>query len=66
LRAADIAKLIEVTLAIAAYQRDGGPTAVVSPIVERLLGRPPLTIEEFVRDHLNKEGKPACQQSTTR
>ena len=46
------AELIDATLAIAAYQRDGGPTAVVSPTVERLLGRPPLTIEEFVRDHL--------------
>jgi hypothetical protein len=52
LRAADIAELIEATLAILAYQRDGGPTAVVSPTVERLLGRPPLTIEEFLRDHL--------------
>jgi uncharacterized protein YbjT (DUF2867 family) len=46
------AELIDATLAIAAYQRDGGPTALVSPTVERLLGRPPLTIEEFVRDHL--------------
>lgn len=46
------AELIDATLAIAAYQRDGGPTAVVSPTVERLLGRPPLTLEEFVRDHL--------------
>jgi uncharacterized protein YbjT (DUF2867 family) len=46
------AELIDATLAIAAYQRDGGPTALVSPTVERLLGRPPRTIEEFVRDHL--------------
>jgi len=46
------AELIDATLAIAAYQRDGGPTAVVSPTVERLLGRPPRTLEEFVRDHL--------------
>lgn len=42
---------IDATLAIAEYQRNGGPTAVVSPTVERLLGRPPRTIQEFVRDH---------------
>jgi uncharacterized protein YbjT (DUF2867 family) len=43
--------LIDATLAIAAYQRDGGPTATVSPTVERLLGRAPLTIHDFVRDY---------------
>jgi len=43
--------LIEATLAIAAYQRDGGATATVSPTVERLLGRPPRTIRDFVRDY---------------
>jgi len=45
------AALIDATLAIAAYQRDGGPTALVSPTVERLLGRPPRTIADFVRDY---------------
>jgi len=45
------ASLIDATLAIAAYQRDGGPTALVSPTVERLLGRPPRTIRDFVRDY---------------
>jgi len=45
------AALIDATLAIAAYQRDGGPTALVSPTVERLLGRPPRTIGDFVRDY---------------
>lgn len=45
------AELIDATLAIAAYQRDGGPTAVVSPTVERLLGRPPRTIRDFVHDY---------------
>ena len=43
--------LIDATLAIAAYQRNGGPTAVVSPTVERVLGRPPRTIREFARDY---------------
>ena len=42
---------IDAMLAIAAYQRDGGPTAVVSPNVERLLGRAPGTIREFARDY---------------
>jgi len=43
--------LIDASLAIAAYQRDGGATATVSPQVERLLGRPPHTIRDFVRDY---------------
>jgi uncharacterized protein YbjT (DUF2867 family) len=45
------APMIDATLAIAAYQKDGGPTATVSPNVERLLGRPPRTIHDFARDH---------------
>jgi uncharacterized protein YbjT (DUF2867 family) len=45
------AGLIDATLAIAAYQRDGGATALVSPTVERVLGRPPRTIREFVQDY---------------
>lgn len=45
------AALIDATLAIAAYQRDGGPTAMVSPAVQRLLGRPPRTIGDFARDY---------------
>jgi uncharacterized protein YbjT (DUF2867 family) len=45
------AATIDAMLAIAAYQRDGGPTATVSPNVERLLGRPARTIHDFVRDH---------------
>jgi uncharacterized protein YbjT (DUF2867 family) len=31
--------------------RDGGVTRRVSPAVEELIGRPPRTFEEFVRDH---------------
>jgi len=38
-------------LAIAAHQRDGGPTATVSPTVQRLLGRTPRTIRDFARDY---------------
>ena len=42
---------IDATLALAAYQKEGGPTAVVSGDVARILGRPPRTIREFFADH---------------
>lgn len=42
---------IDAVLAIAAYQRAGGPTSVVSDDVERILGRPPRSVRDFVRDH---------------
>lgn len=48
------AALIDATLAIASYQKQGGATAVVSPNVEQLLGRPPRTILEFVRDYADR------------
>ncbi len=38
-------------LALAAYQRAGGATARVSPDVEDILGRPPLTVADFAREH---------------
>lgn len=38
-------------IALYGYQRAGGPTAGVSDAVERLTGRPPRGVEEFVRDH---------------
>jgi uncharacterized protein YbjT (DUF2867 family) len=45
------AATIDAMLAIAAYQKAGGPTALVSADVERLLGRPPRTIRDFARDY---------------
>jgi uncharacterized protein YbjT (DUF2867 family) len=45
---------IDATLAIAAYQKAGGPTATVSPSVERLLGRRPRTIRDFARDYASR------------
>ena len=42
---------IDALLAIAAYQKDGGPTATVSPTVERVLGRAPRSMRDFVRDY---------------
>lgn len=38
-------------LAIAQYQREGGPTERTTDTVERVLGRPPRTLEDFARDH---------------
>lgn len=46
-----VPELIDAMLAIAAYQKAGGPTATVSPAVQRLLGRPPRTIRDFARDY---------------
>jgi uncharacterized protein YbjT (DUF2867 family) len=42
---------IESMLALAAYQRAGGPTAMVSPTVAELLGRPARSFSQFVRDY---------------
>lgn len=41
-------------LAIAAYQRAGGATAVVTDTVQRLTGRPPRTLREFSEDHADR------------
>jgi uncharacterized protein YbjT (DUF2867 family) len=43
--------MVDAMLAIAAYQKAGGPTAEVSDNVERILGRPPRTIRDFARDY---------------
>jgi NAD(P)-dependent dehydrogenase (short-subunit alcohol dehydrogenase family) len=44
-------EMIEAMLAIAAYQKAGGPTATTSDKVERILGRPPRNIRAFARDY---------------
>jgi uncharacterized protein YbjT (DUF2867 family) len=46
-------------LAIAAYQKAGGATSKVSDRVEKILGRPPKTVRDFVRDHLRHFAPPA-------
>lgn len=43
--------LIDAQLAIAEYQKAGGPTAEVSDDVERILGRAPRTILDFAEDY---------------
>jgi uncharacterized protein YbjT (DUF2867 family) len=42
---------ISALLALAAYQRAGGPTAEVSDAVEEILGRPPRDVRSFARDY---------------
>jgi len=44
-------KLIDAMLAIASYQAAGGPTAMVSDKVAKVLGSPPRTIRDFARDY---------------
>lgn len=41
-------------LAIAEYQRAGGPTAQTTDTVEAIIGRAPRTVEQFVRDHMGE------------
>lgn len=43
--------LSDAILAISAYQKAGGPTERVSDAVERVLGRAPRSISEFVQDY---------------
>jgi uncharacterized protein YbjT (DUF2867 family) len=44
-------KIIESALAISAYQRAGGKTETITSVVADLTGKPPRTLQEFVRDH---------------
>jgi uncharacterized protein YbjT (DUF2867 family) len=46
--------LIDAMLAIAAYQKAGGPTAKTSNVLERILGRAPRTIADFARDYADE------------
>jgi len=45
---------IDAMLAIASYQAEGGPTAMVSDKVAKVLGAPPRTIRDFARDHAER------------
>lgn len=46
--------LVAAQLAIAGYQRAGGPTERVTDDVERILGRPATDVETFARDHAER------------
>lgn len=55
LRAAgDPVWLVAARLAIAGYQRGGGPTERVTDTVERLVGRPPRSFRRFAEDHADR------------
>jgi uncharacterized protein YbjT (DUF2867 family) len=56
------APMIDAMVAIAAYQKAGGPTSKVSDSVQRILGRPPRTIRDFARDYSREfESAPGAQ-----
>ena len=42
---------VDSLLAIAAYQRAGGPTETMTTVVSDLTGKPPRTFAEFARDY---------------
>jgi uncharacterized protein YbjT (DUF2867 family) len=50
-RAGQPSWLVDSLLAIAAYQRAGGPTETITSVVADLIGKPPRTFAEFARDH---------------
>src|SRR5882724_8240430 len=50
-RAGQPAWLVDSLLAIAAYQRAGGPTETITSVVADLTGKPPRTFAAFARDH---------------
>lgn len=59
-------QLIDASLALAAYQKAGGPTAKVSDSVELILGRPPRTIRDFARDFADQFSAAAQEVSFAR
>ena len=50
-RAGQPSWLVDSLLAIAAYQRAGGPTETITSVVADLTGKPPRTFGAFARDH---------------
>ncbi|TMB23138.1 MAG: hypothetical protein E6J65_14050, partial [Deltaproteobacteria bacterium] len=50
-RAGQPAWLVDSLLAIAAYQRAGGPTETITSVIADLTGKPPRTFAAFARDH---------------
>ena len=52
--------LVDSLLAIAAYQRAGGPTETITTVVADLTGKPPRTFAEFARDYAARFRRPAA------
>jgi uncharacterized protein YbjT (DUF2867 family) len=59
LRAGQSPFLIDSLLAIAAYQRAGGPTETITSVVADLTGKPPRTFAAFARDYAATFQRPA-------
>ena len=59
-RAGQPAWLVDSLLAIAAYQRAGGPTETITSVVADLTGRTPRTFPEFARDYAAAFRRPAA------
>ncbi len=53
--------LVDSLLAIAAYQRVGGPTETITSVVADLTGKPPRTFAAFARDYAAAFQRPAGQ-----
>ncbi len=60
-RAGQPSWLVDSVLAIAAYQRAGGPTETITSVVADLTGKPPRTFAEFARDHAAAFRRPAAR-----
>jgi uncharacterized protein YbjT (DUF2867 family) len=58
-RAGQPSWLVDSLLAIAAYQRAGGPTETITSVVADLTGNPPRTFAAFSRDHAAAFRRPA-------
>jgi uncharacterized protein YbjT (DUF2867 family) len=61
-RAGQPSWLVESLLAIAAYQRAGGPTETITSVVADLTGKPARTFAAFARDHAGAFQRPAGTQ----
>jgi uncharacterized protein YbjT (DUF2867 family) len=59
-RAGQPSWLIDSLLAIAAYQRAGGPTETITSVVADLIRRPPRTFVEFARDYAAAFQRPSA------
>ncbi len=60
-RAGQPSWLVDSVLAIAAYQRAGGPTETITSVVADLTGKRPRTFAEFARDHAAAFQRPAAE-----
>jgi hypothetical protein len=61
IRAGQTSWLVDSLLAIAAYQRAGGPTETITSVVADLTGKPSRGFAEFARDYAGAFQRPAAQ-----